>query len=99
MTTIKDAVCLAFLLAGTATPAFAVSESAAADAFRSADANSDAKLSRREFTRFIRKMAKLGNPNAKRAVRFGAIGFRIGFRNADANGDGFVTSRELQRIR
>ncbi len=80
-------------------PALAVSNEKAQQAFKLSDKNSDNKLSRAEFESFIRRMAKLGNTNAARAVRFGFVGFRIAFGDADANGDGNVTASELQSIR
>lgn len=95
----KPVIALSLALAISPASAFAVSNKDAAKAFNSADRNSDNALNRAEFESFLRRMAKLGNPNAARAVQFGFVGFRIAFADADANGDGKVTSRELQKIR
>lgn len=87
------------LLICCATPAAAQSDAQAQSAFATADANASRDLDTTEFRTFIIEMASLGHPDANRAVRLGAIGFRVAFRNADRDGNGLVTLQELRAIR
>ncbi|MEM7214018.1 MAG: EF-hand domain-containing protein [Pseudomonadota bacterium] len=68
-------------------------------AFLKADKNGDKQLTKAEFRTFIRLLAAAGNAEAKRAVRYGELGFTIGFSNADANSNGLLTPKELERLR
>ncbi|MFK7903463.1 MAG: hypothetical protein AB8B49_11570 [Nitratireductor sp.] len=71
----------------------------AISAFEKADMDDNGALNKTEFQRFIKAVAKLGNKNAARAVRFGSVGFAIAFRDADQNKNGSVTIAEVQTIR
>ncbi|MFK7877571.1 MAG: hypothetical protein AB8B71_17640 [Paracoccaceae bacterium] len=86
-------------LTSCATPAVAQSDEQAQSAFTTADIDASRDLDPAEFRTFIVEMARLGHTEAKRAVRLGAIGFRVAFRNADQDRNGQVTLQELQRIR
>lgn len=79
--------------------AYAFSDSQAITAFDNADKDNSNSLNKTEFKVFIKMAAKLGNVNAARAVRFGALGYRVAFGDADKNGNGSVTLEELRAIR
>ena len=63
-------------------------------AFIAADKNKNMSLDRSEFPIFVRHMAKVGQPTARKIVTFRAFGYA--FRRADQNGDNKVTPEELR---
>lgn len=83
----------------TSTLAFAGNNQNEIDAFLQADRNGDKYLNKSEFKTFVQIMAEMGRKKAERAVRFGDLGYAIGFTDADANSDGILTPAELERLR
>lgn len=82
-----------------ATTAAAQSNEQAQRAFGTADANASRDLDSTEFRTFIIEMASLGHADASRAIRLGAIGFRVAFKKADRDRSGRVTLQEHRAIR
>lgn len=64
------------------------------NAFIAADENQNMSLDRSEFPTFVRHMAKVGQPTARKIVMFKAFGYAFGI--ADRNGDRKVTPEELR---
>ena len=84
---------LAAALVGTTlsvTPALANSPE---DRFRQSDSDASGTLDRKEFRAFINRMAKDGQPLAKR-VRFFRV-YGMAFRLTDADKNGLITGAEL----
>lgn len=77
----------------------ALTDNQAQAAFQTADSDASGDLSKAEFQGFIIAIANMGHAEAARAVRFGAVGFRVAFRRADNDRNGKVTLQELQAIR
>ena len=65
------------------------------DAFLRADKNKDEVLSRAEFKSFMKDLARLGQPTAKRVKFWGVYG--MAFNRVDANKNGLLEPRELER--
>lgn len=91
--------CAIAFVAALPCAALAFTDAEATKAFNQADKDKNGTLDKTEFRTFIKAIADLGHKEAKRAVRYGALGYGIAWDRADTDNSDTVTLAELDAIR
>jgi len=93
----KKFIALGIFSALLVSPVLAVSVSKTQTAFDRADKNNDKFLSKREFKRYISKMAVFNSPSVRLVIFHDA--YSTGFRLIDKNSDGKISFVEARRYK